>query len=64
MSSTAEATALSRTKVFAARKGSASMKGTIPSDVVSGLKLSDGDELEWEILPEGSKIIAKVRKAI
>ena len=63
MSSTTQAEVLSRTKVFAARKGSGSMKGTIPSDVVSGLKLSDGDELEWELLPEGSRIVAKVRKA-
>lgn len=64
MSPATQAEALSRTKVFAARKGSSSMKGTIPFDVVSGLKLSDGDELEWEILPEGTKIIAKVRKAV
>jgi hypothetical protein len=55
--------ALTKSKVFSARKGTSSMKGTIPSDVVSGLKLADGDELEWELLPEGSKIIAKVRKA-
>ncbi len=63
MSSTMEAEPLSKTKVFSARKGSDSMKGTIPGDVVSGLKLHDGDSVEWELVPEGSKIIAKVRKA-
>lgn len=53
---------LSRSKVFKARAGSSSMKGTIPSDVVSGLKLKDGDEVDWELLPEGDQIVAKVRK--
>lgn len=54
--------ALSKSKVFLVREGSDSMKGTIPSDVVSGLKLRHGDEIEWELLPEGKEIVAKVRK--
>ena len=62
MTASAEASTLSRSKVFQARKGTTSMKGTIPGDVVSGLKLKDADELEWELLPEGNRIVAKVRK--
>ena len=53
---------LSRTKVFDARPGSASMKGTIPDDVVSALKLKHGDEIDWEITAEGGEIVIKVRK--
>lgn len=58
-----QAETLSKTKIFLARSGSASLKSTIPNDVVSGLKLKDGDELEWELLAEGNRIIAKVSKA-
>ncbi len=54
---------MSRTKVFQARQGSGSMKGTIPSDVVSALKQKHDDAIEWEIAAEDGKIIAKVRKA-
>jgi hypothetical protein len=38
------------------------MKGTIPQDIVSALKLNHGDMLYWEILVENGKIIAKIRK--
>ena len=51
---------MSKTKIFLARPGSASLKTTVPNDVVSGLKLKDGDSLEWELVAEGSKIIAKI----
>ncbi len=54
--------AMSRTKVFQARQGSGSMKGTIPSDVVSALKLKHDDSIEWEIASENNKILVKVRK--
>ena len=54
---------MSRTKVFEARPGSSSMKGTVPDDVVSALKLKHGDEIDWEIAAEGGEIVIKVRKA-
>jgi len=54
---------MSRTKVFVAREGSASMKGTIPSDVVSALHLKHDDTITWDIAVEAGEIIAKVRKA-
>lgn len=52
-----------RSKVFQARNKSSSIKGTIPSDVASALKLKDNDTLEWELVAEGGEIVAKVRKA-
>jgi hypothetical protein len=54
---------LSKTKVHQAREQSSSLKGTIPADVVSGLKLKDNDTLEWELIAEGDEILAKVRRA-
>jgi hypothetical protein len=39
------------------------MGSAIPSDIVSGLKLKQGDEVDWELFPEGKEIIAEVRKA-
>ena len=54
---------LSKTKIFQARDQSSSLKGTIPADVVSALKLKDNDTIEWELVAESDKILAKVRKA-
>lgn len=54
---------LSKSKVFQARDRSSSVKGTIPSDVASALKLKDNDTLEWELVAEEGEILAKVRKA-
>ena len=54
---------LSKTKVFQARDQSSSLKGTIPADVVSALKLKDNDTIEWELVAESDEILAKVRKA-
>jgi antitoxin component of MazEF toxin-antitoxin module len=54
---------MSRTKVFQAREKSGSMKGTIPSDVVSALKLKHDDSLDWEITAENGKIVVKVTRA-
>lgn len=54
---------VSRTKVFKVREGSDSLKGTIPNDVVSALKLKDGDEIEWEIEVIGGAIAVVARKA-
>ena len=31
--------------------------------IADALKVRHGDELEWELLPAGDRIIAKVRKA-
>ncbi len=62
MSKNALSEKMSRTKVFQARKESTSMKGTIPSDVVSALHLKHNDLIEWEITVEAGEIIAKVRK--
>ena len=55
---------MSRAKVFQTRENSGSMKGTIPSDVVSALKLKNADTLEWELGIEGNKIMATVKKAM
>lgn len=62
MSKTGHSIKMSRTKVFQAREGSTSMKGTIPSDVVSALHLKHNDLIEWEIAVENGEIITKVRK--
>ncbi len=51
-----------KTKVFQAKEGSNSMKGTIPSDVVSALHLKHNDMIEWSIDVEDGKIIAKITK--
>ncbi len=53
---------MTKTKVFHAKEGSNSMKGTIPSDVVSALHLKHNDRIEWSIDIEEGHIIAKVRK--
>ncbi len=55
--------ALSRSRVFHAREGTGSMKGTIPSDIVSALKLKHGDQVEWEITAENNQIVVKLRKS-
>jgi len=34
----------------------------IPQGAADALKIKNGDELEWEIVSEGGKIIAKVKK--
>ena len=54
---------MSRSKVFIVRPGSDSLRGTIPNDVVSALKLKGGDEIEWEITVIGGAIAAVARKA-
>ena len=52
-----------KSKVSYVRKGSTSVKAIVPEGVADALKVSHGDELEWELLPEGDRIVAKVRKA-
>lgn len=59
-----ESIELSRTKVFKAREGSESVKGTIPSEVVAALKLKNNDVIEWELVVDNGQIIAKVRKVV
>ncbi len=56
------ATQMPKTKVFQAKEGSNSMKGTIPSDVVSALHLKHKDKIEWSIDVADGKIIAKITK--
>ena len=56
------ATQMPKTKVFQAKEGSNSMKGTIPSDVVSALHLKHKDKIEWSIDVVDGKIIAKITK--
>ena len=46
-----------------ARKDSRSLKTVIPKRIAEALTIQHGDEVEWELVVEGEKIIAKVRKA-
>lgn len=52
-----------KSKVSYVRKGSTSVKAIIPEGVADALKVRHGDELEWELQAEGSRIVAKVKKA-
>lgn len=53
-----------KTKVFQAKEGSNSMKGTIPSDVVSALRLKHNDQIDWSIDVADGKIIAIIKKVV
>lgn len=50
------------TKVVIAKTESESLRTTIPSDIVSILKLSNGDSIKWDWQLEDSEHIAIVRK--
>lgn len=45
------------------RKDSPSVKTVIPQGVADALKIKHNDALEWEIITEGGRIMAKVKKA-
>jgi hypothetical protein len=51
-----------RSKVHYVRKHSPSVKTVIPEGVAAALKIKHNDALEWEIVPEGNRIIAKIWK--
>lgn len=52
-----------KSKVSYVRKGSHSVKTIIPEGVADALKVTNGDHIDWELLPEGNRIVVKVRKA-
>lgn len=52
-----------QSKVSHVQRNSKSVKTTIPRGVAQSLKVQDGDAIDWEIVAEDGKIIAKVRKA-
>lgn len=48
--------------VSISRKGSQSVKTTVPSGIAKIMKLVDGDELVWNPVPKGDKFIITVEK--
>lgn len=52
-----------KSKVSYVRKGSHSVKVIMPEGVADALKVTSGDFIDWELVAEGNKIVAKVRKA-
>lgn len=53
---------LVRTTVSYVRKGSKSLKVIIPEGIVSIMKLSHGDTLEWEVEARGDQLIVLIKK--
>lgn len=51
-----------KSKVFQARKNSQSLRGTIPTGIVSALKIKHGDVLTWDVEVKEGKIVAIVKK--
>jgi len=52
-----------KSKVHYVRKHSTSVKTVIPQGVADALKIKHNDTLEWELVPAGEKIMAKVKKS-
>jgi hypothetical protein len=50
------------TKVGSAKKGTRSLKTTIPEGIVEFLELTDRDELDWRMVVQGDDRHAIVRK--
>lgn len=49
------------TKIAKATTMSDSLRTTIPMGIVKHFNLEEGDKLDWEIRPEGEKLIIIVR---
>jgi len=54
---------LNRSKVTGAKKGTISLRSTIPATVVQALGVEFGDELIWEVTAKDNKFLVVVRKA-
>lgn len=52
-----------KSAVFRTREKSKSLRTTIPEGVVSALKLTDKDTLDWELEAIGSEIVVRIKKA-
>jgi hypothetical protein len=50
------------TRVSAAKKGTKSLKTTIPEGITEFMELSDKDELEWKMHVQDSNRVAIVQK--
>lgn len=50
------------TRVASAKKGTRSLKTTVPEGIAEFLELSDKDELEWKMLIQNDNRIATVQK--
>jgi bifunctional DNA-binding transcriptional regulator/antitoxin component of YhaV-PrlF toxin-antitoxin module len=51
-----------RSAVTRANVNTASLRATIPEEIVKGLKLQPGDTLDWSIVEDKGKKYAKFRK--
>jgi len=52
-----------KTKLRTTRKGSASLRTTVPEAIVVTLNLRDGDDVEWKIEIKGNQPYAILTKA-
>lgn len=52
-----------RSSIVAAKKGSPSLKTTIPEKIAHSMRLLAGDAIEWIWITEGFESYVKVKKA-
>jgi hypothetical protein len=50
------------TKVGSAKKGTKSLKSTIPESIVEFLKLRDKDEVEWQMETQNDDRVVVIKK--
>ena len=50
------------TRVGAAKKGTKSLKSTIPESIVEFLKLKDKDEVEWHMKTQNDSRVVVIKK--
>ncbi len=53
-----------KTILTPARKGSVTLRATVPVDIVRSLKLKAGDELDWSLKVEDGKMGIDVKPVI